>query len=330
MIEVWDFDPAETISEKMNKVFEIKGAKGFRKLMKEIALTASTGKHNNEYIGCTTIPLKTIPQSGNMMWYNLFKKGKSRNQGSIKVRLNFSSEKNDQVALKEHRNLLKIFLYYELESSQVAYHWWSGKFNSMAETIIKQHQYQSGISEINVALAKWSVFTEVHQQYPLSFELFEDVLEFLLRPIQQQNIICYEELTNFWESTKRFLPTCFGTVIKLRHKLCGQSDSLRNLTKSLSLISKIYSMNPPESLDFFPEQYYGWLKKKEGIVLNILDVLNQAVTTAAEEYFENIIDQDNLCNNDVELRLQKLIKVIQLARSDLHRAIEHHDKIFQK
>lgn len=42
----------------MNKLFEVKGVKGLRKLMKEIAVTASTGKHDNELIGRTSIPLK--------------------------------------------------------------------------------------------------------------------------------------------------------------------------------------------------------------------------------------------------------------------------------
>lgn len=53
-----DFDPAETVKEKMTKIFEVKGVKGLRKLMKEIAITASYGKHDNELIGTTNIPLK--------------------------------------------------------------------------------------------------------------------------------------------------------------------------------------------------------------------------------------------------------------------------------
>lgn len=53
-----DFDPAETVSEKMTKFFDVKGVKGFKKLMKEIAVTASTGKHDNELIGRCNIPLK--------------------------------------------------------------------------------------------------------------------------------------------------------------------------------------------------------------------------------------------------------------------------------
>ncbi|KAG8239010.1 hypothetical protein J437_LFUL005067, partial [Ladona fulva] len=58
IIEVWDFDPAESVTEKMKKIGGVKGVKGLRKLMKEIAVTASTGKHDDELIGSYQIPLK--------------------------------------------------------------------------------------------------------------------------------------------------------------------------------------------------------------------------------------------------------------------------------
>lgn len=58
IIEVWDFDAAETVKDKVNKLMDVKGIKGLRKLMKEIAVTASTGKHDNELIGRTAITLK--------------------------------------------------------------------------------------------------------------------------------------------------------------------------------------------------------------------------------------------------------------------------------
>lgn len=330
MIEVWDFDPAETIGEKMNKFFEVKGAKGFRKLMKEIAATASTGKHDNEFVGCSKVPLKTIPAAGLVMWYNLDKKGKTRTQGTIKVRLNFSSEKNDQVASQEHRHLLKILLYHELESSKVAHHWWSGKFSGNAETIITQHQAQSGLRDIDVAFAQWSVFSEVHQQHPLAFELFDKIIDDLIRPIQSKNVSHNEELSIFWEATKRLLPTCFGIVRRIRKKLAGDSNALKHLSRALSIISKVTLLEPPEGFDLFPEQYYGWLKKNGDASWDIREALNQAVVIGSEEYFDGIIDNDELISDDNETRLQQLIKVIQLVRSDLQRAIEHHDKIFQE
>lgn len=56
-LEVWDFDAAETVKEKLGKLFDVKGVKGMRKLVKEIAVTATTGQHDNELIGRAKIPL---------------------------------------------------------------------------------------------------------------------------------------------------------------------------------------------------------------------------------------------------------------------------------
>lgn len=67
VVEVWDFDPAETIGEKMSKILDIKGVRGFRKLMKEIAVTASTGKHDNELIGRCSISLKVC----SIKWFSV-------------------------------------------------------------------------------------------------------------------------------------------------------------------------------------------------------------------------------------------------------------------
>lgn len=57
-VEVWDFDPVETVKEKVTKVSKAKGFKGVRKILKEIAVTATYGKHDSELIGITQIPLK--------------------------------------------------------------------------------------------------------------------------------------------------------------------------------------------------------------------------------------------------------------------------------
>lgn len=58
-----DFDAAETVPEKMSKVKDVKGVRGLVKLAKEIAVTATTGSHDNEFIGRCRIPLKVNGQA---------------------------------------------------------------------------------------------------------------------------------------------------------------------------------------------------------------------------------------------------------------------------
>ncbi|KAJ8919011.1 hypothetical protein NQ315_016916 [Exocentrus adspersus] len=165
-LEVWDFDPAESVKEKLGKIFEVKGVRGMRKLVKEIALTATTGQHENELIGRAKIPLSTIPASGMTMWYSLDKKNKVNRQGVLKIRVSYSSKKNSQVAEQEHRHLLRLVLLHELEMSKVAPHWWCGTFSPHGEQLLTQHIAQSGLSPSEVALCQWCVFSGIHQNHP--------------------------------------------------------------------------------------------------------------------------------------------------------------------
>ena len=90
IIQVWHFDPTKTIGEKMSNLRELKGKKGFSRLMKEIA--ANLGKSEQELIGSIKVPLKNISMDGVVMWYNLEKNKKDR--GTIKLRLNASFNRN--------------------------------------------------------------------------------------------------------------------------------------------------------------------------------------------------------------------------------------------
>lgn len=264
------------------------------------------------------------------MWSNLDKKGKLKSQGLVKIRLNFSSEKNDQVASQEHRHLLKVLLYHELEASKVAQYWWSGKFSHPAETIITQHAAQSGLTDIDVAFAQWSIYTEIHHKHPLAFGLFNDILEKLIRPIQTNTVSHDEELSMFWEATKKFLPSCFSIIRKLRKKTSGDRSSTKTLNEVLSIIAKVALLEPPEGFDLFPEQMYGWLKRTSECKWDLRETLTSAVDAGAAEWFISIIDQRELNSDDEETRLQQLVKIIQLVRSDLQRSIEHYDRIFQE
>ncbi|XP_047990570.1 protein unc-13 homolog 4B isoform X3 [Leguminivora glycinivorella] len=326
-IEVWDFDPAETVKEKMTKMFEVKGVKGFRKLMKEIAITASYGKHDNELIGTANIPLKSIPASGMTMWFNLSKKSKLRRQGVVKVRLNFSSEKNSQVAAQEHRHLLKILLLHELENSKVAPYWWCGNFSGPAEAILTQHVAQSGLSPTDNALAQWSVYCALTVDHPLSFALFNMLLEKITKPLQS-GLIKEEDVKLFWDGAKKLLPTCFGQIRKLRKKTAGDNTVMKTLREVMKILYKLSMLDIPDSVDLFPSNVYGWLRNNEKGRLTIHEVLNQAAIQGASDWFVHILDNNEVKDKTEESRLQHLIRVIQLVRSDLQRAIEYHDRVF--
>ncbi|XP_026318731.1 protein unc-13 homolog 4B isoform X5 [Hyposmocoma kahamanoa] len=327
-LEIWDFDPAETVKEKMGKIFKVKGVKGFQKLMKELYVTASTGKHDNELIGNCNIPLKSIPAGGMTMWFNLSKKSKLRRQGVVKVRLNFSSEKSSQVAAQEHRHLLRILLLHELESSKVAPYWWCGNFSAPAEAVLTQHAAQSGLTQNDNTLAQWSVYCTVTPDHPLSFALFGNLLDKLTKPLQA-GLLNEEDVKLFWDGAKKLLPTCFSHIRKLRKKTAGDKTVMKTLREVLKILQKISVLDAPDSVEMFPINLYGWLRTKDdGSKLTIYEVLNQAVIQGASDWFVHILDNNEVKENTEEARLQHLIRVIQLVRSDLQRAIEYYDKVF--
>ncbi|XP_020817785.1 protein unc-13 homolog 4B isoform X3 [Drosophila serrata] len=328
IVEVWDFDAAETVKEKVNKILDVKGVKGLSKLMKEIAVTASSGKHDNELIGRAAITLKSIPVSGLTVWYNLEKGSKGRSRGSLLVNLALSAEKNKSVAVQEHKNLLKLLLMYELETSQVANYWWSGKFSPNAELIRSQHAAQSGLTPFDCALSQWHAYSTIHETHKLNFTLFNSILDVLVPVINGlQNDS--EDVKTFWDGVRRLLPSCFAVLRKLRSRNTSEKNIIRALNEVLDILKKIKEFEVPESIDIFPKSVYGWLNDTEE-TCNIDTAIIDAINTGTKEWLEHIVEGSRQSKNHEtdDDKLQYIIRLIQMVRSDLQRGMEYFDKLF--
>lgn len=244
--------------------------------------------------------------------------------------MSFSAEKNSKVALQEHRHLLRILLMHELETSKVAKFWWSGKFNIQAESILTQHSAQSGMSPFNCSMAKWSVFTNIHQEHPLAYSLFIELLEKVVPTIQtlQDN----DEVKKlFWDGCKQLLPSCFSTIRKIRNKAATDKNLVKTLAEVIHIISRITSLEIPITVDLYPRDVYGWCKPEidEGHI-EVETVLKHCVEAGALEWFEHINENTGKIDDDDEQQLEYLVKLIQLIRTDLQKALELYDKVFQK
>ncbi|XP_023169664.2 protein unc-13 homolog 4B isoform X2 [Drosophila hydei] len=330
IIEVWDFDAAETVKDKVNKLLDVKGVRGLSKLMKEIAVTASSGKHDNELIGRAMISLKSIPVSGLTVWYNLEKGSKTKSRGSVLVNIALSAEKNKNVASQEHKHLLKLLLVHELDSSQVAKYWWSGKFGAMAEAIRTQHAVQSGLSPFDCALSQWHAYSTVHETHKLNFVLFNSILDVLVPVINfLQNDS--EDVKTFWEGAKRLLPSCFAILRHLRSKNVSDNKILKTLSEVLDILSKLKTFEVPATIDIFPKTVYGWIETEDSEKSNTIDnVIVAAINSGAKEWMEQIkeVGSQTKDHDSDEEKLQSVIKIIQMVRSDLQRAMEYFDKLF--
>ncbi|CAH0392053.1 unnamed protein product [Bemisia tabaci] len=253
-VEVWDFDPAETVREKFTKISEVKGVRGLRKLMKEIAVTASTGKHDNELIGATQMPLKRVPADGQTVWCSLEKKSKVKRKGTVKLKMAFGSEKNTQVAAQEHRHILRLLLLHHIQTSKIKF---------------------------------------------------------------------------FWDAAKKLLPSCLNNIRRLRKSSPGDEHSTKQLTAILSTLSNLASLEVPKDVDLLPKSVYGWLTP-ETPSNDIKSALNDAIVQGAVDWFLHTTEANKPEDSTDEAKLKNLIKIVLSLKSDLQRAIDHHEKIFQQ
>ncbi|KAK0074327.1 hypothetical protein PV326_012540, partial [Microctonus aethiopoides] len=336
-LEVWDFDAAETVPEKMSKVKDVKGVRGLVKLAKEIAVTATTGCHDNEFIGKCKIPLKDIPVIGHTMWYSLEKKHKTKRRGVVKLRLAFSAEHNTQVAAQEHRHLIRILLLYELETEKYEKYCWCGRWSIAAESLILQHSAQRGLLPRSVALCQWIEYSRIHQQHPLNYSIFNKVIIDLLRPLEN-GLFSKDEERLFWEATKKILYSCLNSVRKIRKLTDGDKNVLAQMNAILGILSSISSLKVPDNFELFPPKIFGWFPEPDGTNVDVIKALEYTVIQGGVEWELNALQKrfDHILNNNTpssetdDDALKYHIKIIQLIRADLQRAIENYDRIFIK
>uniref|UniRef100_A0A0A9YAH0 Protein unc-13 D n=1 Tax=Lygus hesperus TaxID=30085 RepID=A0A0A9YAH0_LYGHE len=328
VVEVWDFDPAETVSDKIGKLTGVKGVRGLRKLMKEIAVTASTGKHDNELIGVITIPLKSIPSSGHVKWFSLEKKSsRTTKRGAIQLKLGFSSEKNNQVAAQEHRHLMRLIVLQEMEHNKPDLQTWDGSFEGPADVILRQHAAQSGLRPADEKMAQWVEFGRLHANQPLNFKLFSSIIYSVTDPLNN-GLYSDDEMKLFWDGTKRLLPSIFQGIRKLRKTYTPDKSCLIQLDAMLSILAELSKLEVADNIDLFPSSIYGWLQNGDKNTPTILECLDDAIKQSASEWFVQLVESTRPSEVTSENLLQHAVKITQQVRGDLQRSIEHFDKIF--
>lgn len=328
-LEVWDFDPAESIKEKLSKITDVKGVKGISKLIKEIAITSTTGQHVDEFIGKCAIGLNQVPASGLTKWFTLLKKNRDSKRGLIKVRLSFSSEKHTMVAQQEYRLLLKKMLLYELDKGNVPPHIWCGSFDSKADAILTQHVVQSGLTPLDISLCQWSVYTKIHQTHPLSFKLYTKIFDELSEIIDRSNDSSTDDDTYvLWEGVKKLLPYCFNFVYKMKKNKID-TTLIKNLREVLELLHKIRKVEHKSSLDLFPISLYPWLEQNDEFKPDVKGVLLKAVVLGAGSWFKYILKNNKPSDNSEVSQLQHINKVLNLISCDIQKSLELFEKSFK-
>lgn len=203
-------------------------------------------------------------------------------------------------------------------------------FSPQAEALLTQHVAHSGLGPTEVALCEWVAYATIHSNHALSFSLFSNLLDKLVKPIQTSSL-CEEDIKLFWTSTKKLLPSCFNTVRKIRKKTNNEKAAIKQLLDVLKILNKLSMLELPKDLDLFPAKSYGWMSdsNEEG-TRDIPLVLKEAVTHSANDWFNHILENNARNDNTDDGKLQYLIRIIQLIKIDLQKAIEYYDKMFQE
>lgn len=180
-------------------------------------------------------------------------------------------------------------------------------------------------------LAQWVVYTAIHTNHPLSFSLFVNVLEKIIKPYQTNSTFCDEDVKLFWEGAKKLLPSCFNVVRKMRRKTSNEKTVIKQLTDVLKIIRTLSALDVPSNVELFPESSYGWMTEPERETnCDISAVLRMAVIQGANNWFDYIIENNARCDETDDGKLQFIIKIVQLIRTDLQKAIEMYNKLFQE
>lgn len=139
-------------------------------------------------------------------------------------------------------------------------------------------------------------------------------------------------MKTFWDGTKRLLPSCFSLLRNLRSKNVSDNKVLKSLSEVLDILAKLKTLEARVTVELFPSTVYGWIdnSNSDSEPLNIDKVLVQAINTGAKEWFEYVIEgsKQTKTNESDEDKLQYVIMIIQMVRSDLQRAMEYFDKLF--
>lgn len=153
-------------------------------------------------------------------------------------------------------------------------------------------------------------------------------MEKLVRPLQTNSTFCDEDVKLFWEGAKKLLPSCFSVVRKIRKKSSNEKTLIKHLTDVLKIIRTLSDLDVPINIELFPSNSYAWITEQQNC--DIYSVLQKAVIQGANDWFDYIIENSAKHDESDDGKLQFFIKIVQLIRTDLQKAIEMYNKLFQE
>uniref|UniRef100_A0A0N8EGD3 Unc-13 D n=1 Tax=Daphnia magna TaxID=35525 RepID=A0A0N8EGD3_9CRUS len=318
-LEIWDYDPDETVKEKMSRITEVKDLRGMGILLKQIAVASKApGKPAHKFLGLLNLGLKSIPLSGLERWYQLEgrDKTKTKDRGEIRLNLTLSASRPDtseQFTLQEsfihYERLLRIVVEHEMRGDSE----WRGVIPDSAALMLRQFAAHRGLRQSVTDACLWSVYSTAFHKRTLDLSVMLGLVQRLRKAINDGKLP-EEELVNvFWTAAESFSVAALSAIRHLRNnpELSTRPDQLSALLECLKELNMLGSNRPG---------------------LSEMEVrISESVTMGAADWFCRVVGGRRkggpICDDD---RLENAIRICQSLMTDLKTVLTVHHKIFER
>ncbi|CAF4554622.1 unnamed protein product [Rotaria sp. Silwood1] len=269
-LDIWDHDDEFSVIEAAKKLNQVQGFKGLNRYFKQIAQSARTNylndsSHVDDFLGSVNLKISEIPSTGIDKWFSL--EGRNENskvRGQIHIRANLTtredrgiSEEDNWTDIKEHVELLQIFIDHELKKFKEVENFyisfsvikiegetteWTGELSRDAETILHQHAIQGGITDIQRSMCRWIAYSKKHFEHILTHKLLLSVTE-QLEQTWKPTSLSRDESNMLKEAFILFINHCFKQLTKIRELFpATNKTAMERLEKILTILVKLHSI----------------------------------------------------------------------------------------
>lgn len=263
------------------------------------------------------------------------------------------AKKTDNVdALEAHACLLKILLKHELELSNTPPYYWSDKFSFIAKNIMKAHSEFRYMDEVDLYLARWSAFTEIHRHHPLNLSLFIEILDKIVEQFEDgENVMSQSFMAR---PAKLFLPKCFGmssaNESTQMEEITEKIEKLRTRDEKIvaifweagkvlneSMLLFISKLSEKSDLEYIKVELLrktfmivNKIKKLEDFNLNIKESVKDAISIGAVNLISRNVNAQILRSNKPVLRLQELSRLFAAVNKDFSTLPDRFGFLFEE
>ncbi|CAF2680653.1 unnamed protein product [Rotaria sp. Silwood2] len=253
-LDIWDHDDEFSVFEAARKLNQVQGFKGLNRYFKQIAQSARTNSNESsnvdDFLGSVNLKISEIPSTGIDKWFSL--EGRSENSkvhGQIHIRASLAtredrgiSEEDNWTDIKQHVELLQIFIDHELNKFKGETTKWGGELSREAETILHQHAIQGDITDIQRKMCRWIAYSKKHLERTLTHKLLLLITE-QLEQTWQPTSLSRDESDMLREAFTLFINHCFKQLAKLRDIFpAANRIAIERLEQLLTIVAKLHSM----------------------------------------------------------------------------------------